>query len=100
MVEAGAWRVGTPDDLIETMERLDRDSGGFGGLLVQATEWGTREQVLHGNELIARYVMPRFQGSLVNLNRSQAWMVGKKDELEALRTKAIDRAQAGYVERR
>ena len=100
MVETGAWCVGTPDDLIETIERLDRDSGGFGGLLVQATEWGTREQVLHSYELIARYVMPRFQGSLVNLSRSQAWVAGKKDELEALRTKAIDRAQADYAERR
>ena len=100
MVETGAWCVGTPDDLIETIERLDRDSGGFGGLLIQATEWGTREQVLHSYELIARYVMPRFQGSLVNLSRSQAWMAGKKDELEALRTKAIDRAQADYAERR
>ena len=100
MVETGAWCVGAPDDLIETIERHDRDSGGFGGLLVQATEWGTREQVLHSYELIARYVMPRFQGSLVNLSRSQAWVAGKKDELEALRTKAIDRAQADYAERR
>ena len=71
MVETGAWCVGAPDDLIETIERLDRDSGGFGGLLVEATEWGTREQVLHSYELIARYVMPRFQGSLVNLSRSR-----------------------------
>ena len=78
MVETGAWCVGTPDDLIETIERLDRDSGGFGGLLVQATEWGTREQVLHRYELIARYVMPRFQGSLVNLSRSQAWVAGEE----------------------
>ena len=100
MVETGAWCVGTPDDLIETIERLGRDSGGFGGLLVQATEWGTREQVLHSYELIARYVMPRFQGSLVNLSRSQAWMAGKKDELEALRTRAVDRARADYAERR
>ena len=37
--------VGTPDDLIATIERLDEESDGFGGLLIQATEWGTREQV-------------------------------------------------------
>ena len=45
MVERGAWCVGTPDDLIATIERLDEESDGFGGLLIQATEWGTREQV-------------------------------------------------------
>ena len=100
MVEKGAWCVGTPDDLIEAIERLDEDSGGFGGLLIQATEWGTREQVLHSYELIARYVMPRFQGSLVSLSRSQAWSASKKDELLALRTKALDRARADYQTRR
>ena len=40
MVDEGAWCVGTPDDLVETIKRLDESSGGFGGLLVQATEWG------------------------------------------------------------
>ena len=100
MVEKGTWCVGTPDDLIEAIEQLDEDSGGFGGLLIQATEWGTREQVLHSYELIARYVMPRFQGSLVSLSRSQAWSASKKDELLALRTKALDRARADYQARR
>ena len=100
MVETGAWCVGTPDDLVEAIERLDADSGGFGGLLVQATEWGTREQVLHSYELIARYVMPRFQGSLVSLSRSQAWSADKKDELNALRTKSLEIARADYTERR
>ena len=62
MVEKGAWCVGTPDDLIAMISRLDEESGGFGGLLIQATEWGTREQVLHSYELVARYVMPHFPG--------------------------------------
>ena len=100
MVEKGAWCVGTPDDLIETIERLDEDSGGFGGLLIQATEWGTREQVLHSYELIARYVMPRFQGSLVSLSRSQAWSASRKEDLQALRTQSLDRARADYESRR
>ena len=65
MVENQAWCVGTPDDLVAAIERLDEASGGFGGLLVQATEWATREQVLHSYELIARYVyagVPGFAG--------------------------------------
>jgi len=72
MVDRGAWCVGTPDDLIAHIERLDEESGGFGGLLITATEWGTREQVLHSYELIARYVKPHFQGSLTNLQAAPA----------------------------
>lgn len=99
MVERGAWCVGTPDDLIAHIKRLDEESGGFGGFLVQATEWGTREQVLHSYELIARYVKPYFQGSLVNLQSSAEWSSKKKDEIMGLRTQAIEKAKRDYVER-
>ena len=61
MVERGAWCVGTPDDMIQRIHDLDESTGGFGGLLVQATEFGTREQVLRSYELMSRYVMPHFQ---------------------------------------
>lgn len=97
MVERGAWCVGTPDDLIAHIKRLDEESGGFGGFLVQATEWGTREQVLHSYELVARYVKPHFQGSLVNLQHSATWSGNKKEEIIALRTKAIDKAKQDYL---
>jgi limonene 1,2-monooxygenase len=100
MVEGGAWCVGTPDDLIAHIQRLDEASGGFGGLLVQATEWATREQVLHSYELIARYVKPQFQGALVNLRTSAAWSSAKKEEIMDLRTQAIDKAKQDYVSRR
>jgi limonene 1,2-monooxygenase len=96
MVERGAWCVGTPDDLIAHIRRLDEESGGFGGLLVQATEWGTREQVLHSYELIARYVKPHFQGSLVNLRTSATWSAEKRDELIDMRTRAIEKAKQDY----
>ena len=99
MVERGAWCVGTPDDLIATIRRLDEQSGGYGGLLIQATEWGTREQVLHSYELVARYVMPQFQGSLVGLEESQAWVSGKVDELQEQRARALERARQDYAER-
>jgi len=99
MVDRGAWCVGTPDDLIAHIKRLDEQSGGFGGLLIQATEWGTREQVLHSYELIARYVKPHFQGSLANLQTSAAWSAVKKHELMALRTQAIEKAKREYFTR-
>lgn len=97
MTERGAWCVGTPDDLIATIKRLDEESGGFGGFMIQSTEWGTREQVLHSYELVARYVMPHFQGSLESLDKSQAWSEGKKDELLEARAVAMERARQDYA---
>ena len=100
MVENGAWCVGTPDDLIATIERLDEQSGGFGGFMIQATEWGTREQVMHSYELLARYVMPRFQGSLANLETSQRESADRKEFLQDLREQAMARAKSDYVQTR
>ncbi len=100
MIEYGAWCVGTPDDLIAHIKRLDEESGGFGGLMIQATEWATREQVLHSYELISRYVKPHFQGSLISLQNSAAWSSEKKEEIIALRAQAIDKAKRDYLQPR
>jgi limonene 1,2-monooxygenase len=100
MIERGAWCVGTPDDLIAHIQRLDEESGGFGGFLVQATEWATREQVLHSYELIGRYVKPYFQGSLANLRTSAAWTSDKQEEILNLRAQAIDKAKRDYTAHR
>ena len=100
MVETHSWCVGTPDDLIEHILRLDEESGGFGRILVQATEWATREQVLHSYELIARHVMPRFQGSVASLVESNTWTADLRSELAGLATKAVDRAREDYLESR
>ncbi len=97
MVEKGAWCVGTPDDLVESIHRLDEESGGFGGLLVQATEWGTREQVFRSYELLARYVMPQFQGTMESLAGSYDWAVERRDELTTLRKASLERARRAYT---
>ena len=97
MVDSHSWCVGTPDDLIEHILRLDEESGGFGKILVQATEWATRDQVLHSYELIARYVMPRFQGSVASLVDSNVWTADRRPELAGLATKAVDRAREDYL---
>ena len=96
MVANGAWCVGTPDDLIAKIKESDEQSGGFGGFMIQATEWGTRVQVMHSYELIARYVMPHFQGSLTNLQISQKWSEEHRDELQSLKTVSIDKAISDY----
>ena len=101
MVEEGAWCVGTPDDLVDTINRLDEDSGGFGGVLIQAVEWAaTREQMHRSYELMARYVMPQFQGSLTSLTRSQEWAAENRHDLMALRTRSLDAATKRYEDKK
>ena len=55
---------------------------------------------MHSYELLARYVMPHFQGSLVNLRTSQAQSAENKEQLFALRAQALSRAQRDYAEHR
>jgi limonene 1,2-monooxygenase len=96
MVDSGAWIVGTPEDAVAGIERLDGLSGGYGGLLILAHEWASRERTLKSYELLARYVMPRFQDTLTGLTISQKWSSEKKEELQELRTKSIEKAIQSY----
>jgi limonene 1,2-monooxygenase len=96
MVDSGAWIVGTPEDCIAGLERLDELSGGYGGLLLLAHEWASRERILKSYELLARYVMPRFQDSLTGLTISNQWSSDHKAELQEMRTRSIEKAIQTY----
>ena len=93
MVRRGSWCVGTPDDLIEFIEMLMERSGGFGGLMIQAVEWADREAVRKSYELLARYVMPHFQGALVGLEASHRDAVASAQILRRQHDEAIARAR-------
>lgn len=99
MADNGSWIVGTPDDCIEAIKRLDEQSGGFGGFLVQTIDWATRDQMLRSYELLARYVMPQFQGSIVGPAASNKWAADRQQTLVDGRVRAIDRAKQDYAER-
>ena len=73
MNASGLAVIGTPEDAIAQIERLQVQSGGFGCFLQMAHEWADREATLKSYELIARYVMPRFQGALESTTRSRDW---------------------------
>jgi limonene 1,2-monooxygenase len=97
MADAGFWIVGTPDDCVEGIKRLDEQSGGYGGFLVQTIDWATREQMLHSYELLARYVMPQFQGSVASTAASNRWAHERRENLMAGRVRAIDQARQEYA---
>ena len=85
-----------PDDAIATIDRLGNISGGFGGLLGLAHEWAPREKILHSYELLARYVMPTYNGSLAGTVRSNVWARDAREELGVQRDEAIEKAHAEY----
>ena len=96
MNERHVWCIGTPEDLVARIHLLDEQSGGFGGLLVQSVDWATREQIMHSWELIARYVKPLFQSSLVSLSASQADAEQRAEQVKALRDEAVAQARTSY----
>jgi limonene 1,2-monooxygenase len=98
MVQNGAGLVGTPDDCIEAIEKLDAVSGGFGGLLMLAHEWAPREKIMRSFELFARYVMPRFQGSLAGVEASQRWASENRETLFGQTVAAITKATTDYYQ--
>jgi limonene 1,2-monooxygenase len=99
MMDNGFWIVGTPDDAIAALRRFDDASGGYGGLAILAHEWASREKILHSYELLARYVMPVFQGSLTSLERSNAWAQKESGALFAKVTASIERAHEAWEKR-
>ena len=97
MADAGFWIVGTPDDCVAGIKRLEERSGGYGGLLVQTVDWAPRDKMLHSYELLARYVMPQFQGSVASTAASNRWASERRETLVAGRASAIDRARQDYA---
>ena len=99
MADNGSWIIGTPDDCIEGIKKLGERSGGFGAFLVQTVDWAPREKMLKSYELLARYVMPHFQGTVVSTAASNRWAKEHQQELVSGRARAIDRAKQAYANR-
>ena len=92
-VKMGTTLVGSPDTVVRGIQRLQGYSGGgFGGVLFRAHEWANREQTLRSYELFARYVMPRFQGSLATVEDSNAWARSNRKSIFGPNVEAVRRA--------
>ena len=100
MAANGSWIVGTPDDCVEGIKQLAEQSGGFGGFLVQTIDWAPREKMLRSYELLARYVMPQFQGSLTGIITSNQWASERKEALQANRMAGLKRASDSFFANR
>ena len=97
MSENHLWIVGTPDDAIEGINRLQEVSGGFGGLMILIADLASREKVLHSYESMARYVFPQFQGTVTGLEASARWASERRIVMQGGRLAGLKQAdQAHY----
>jgi limonene 1,2-monooxygenase len=81
MVSSGRAVIGTPDDAVAMVEKLEKQSGGFGCLLMLAHNWANFEATKNSYELFARHVLPRFNGSNLARNASLKWYTENNHEL-------------------
>ncbi len=77
LVNSGRAVIGTPEDAIGMIEKLQAKQGDFGVMLLQAHNWAEWEQTKRSYELYARFVMPHL--SKANRNRSQSYDRLKED---------------------
>jgi len=101
LVQNGVAIVGTPDDMVAQLQRLEEQSGGFGAFLAIQHDWANRDATRRSYELVARYVMPRFQDASAFGERSMRWVgdnrmpflaAATQGVMEAIQKDAADRA--------
>jgi limonene 1,2-monooxygenase len=90
--DTGLGVIGTPDEAIAQIERLEKQSGGFGAYLLMHHEWARPEATARHYELFARYVKPRFQGSVDRLLRAEEYGRQRWGELDQRQGDAIQAA--------
>jgi limonene 1,2-monooxygenase len=73
LIASGMAVIGTPEDAIAQIERLQTQSGGFGAFLCMDHNWAPWEAKKKSYELLARYVAPKFQGLNENREASLNW---------------------------
>lgn len=92
-LKAGTTLVGSPETVAKGIERLIAFSeGGAGGILFRSHEWADREQTLRSYELFARWVMPRFQGTLRMPAESREWCYQNREGIFAPNLQALKQA--------
>jgi limonene 1,2-monooxygenase len=98
--ESGLGVIGTPDEAIRQIDRLVKQSGGFGSYLLIHQEWARHADTLRSYELFADHVMPRFQGSADRLLASEQYARSRWDELDERQGAAIAAATERHAKER
>jgi limonene 1,2-monooxygenase len=99
MVKSGLAVIGTPEDCIAQIERLQKQSnGGFGCFLQLAHNWADWGATKRSYEMVARYVMPHFQDLNLNRDASLHWARDNRDSFTAQSMGAVGAAIIQHIQ--
>lgn len=97
--ETGLGVIGTPQMAVAQIERLwAQSNGGFGCYMLLGHNWANREATLRSMELLAREVMPRFQGHATPTLQAAERARALRPDLAAVHARAVDAARERYAE--
>jgi len=96
-VNGGLGVIGTPEQAIAQIEELvEQSNGGFGAYLTLSHNWANNAATKKSYELLARHVMPRFQGSVDSLTGAADRAQKARPELAEKQLSAVDEATERY----
>lgn len=81
MIKSGSAVIGTPDDAIAQIERLQKAQGEFGCFLQMAHNWADFAQTKKSYDLWQRHVATHFRKANTNRTESLAWVTRDGAEL-------------------
>jgi len=73
LMESGEVVVGTPDDAVVQIRRLEQKVPDFGTLLLFDKNWAGTEHKMRSLEMLMRYVLPEINGDNVSRKKSFDW---------------------------
>jgi len=96
--DGAAAVIGTPDDLVAAIRKLEKLTGGFGTVISFAHDWANLENTFKSYDLVARYVIPEVNGMLDSYRESQRHVIEHRDSFEragaAVLTKIMENERA------
>lgn len=92
LIERGEAVVGTPDDAIEQIRRLETKVPDFGCLLLFDRNWARTQHKKRSLEMMMRYVLPAINDDNVNREKSFAWQREKREQFFDVMMDATRRA--------
>jgi limonene 1,2-monooxygenase len=97
--ESGFGAIGTPDMAVAQIDRLmTQSNGGFGAYLMLAHNWADPAATAKSYELIARHVMPHFQGHHMATMDAAARAEKLRPDLAAKHAQAVEDMTKRYAD--
>ncbi len=94
LIERGEVVVGTPDDAVAQIRRLEAKVPDFGTLLLVDKNWASHENKKRSIEMIMRYVLPEINRENVNRQKSFDWQGANAEAFAGALAQAAERAFA------